>query len=40
MLLSMDLIYPINFVGHDEWMNAGYNSIWQKATSLPVTVKS
>lgn len=24
MLLSIDLIYPINFVGHDEWMNAGY----------------
>lgn len=24
MLRSMDLIYPINFVGHDEWMNAGY----------------
>ena len=20
----MDLIYPINFVGHDEWMNSGY----------------
>ena len=24
MLLCMDLIYPINFVGHDEWMNSGY----------------
>lgn len=21
----MDLIYPINFVGHDEWMNSGYS---------------
>ena len=20
----MDLIYPINFVGHDEWMDSGY----------------
>ncbi|WP_343081437.1 hypothetical protein [Ostreiculturibacter nitratireducens] len=20
----MDLIYPINFVGHDEWMESGY----------------
>ena len=20
----MDLIYPINFVGHDEWMQSGY----------------
>ena len=20
----MDLIYPINFVGHDEWMKSGY----------------
>ena len=20
----MDLIYPINFVGHEEWMNRGY----------------
>ncbi len=20
----MDLIYPINFIGHDEWMNGGY----------------
>lgn len=20
----MDLIYPINFVGHDEWMSSGY----------------
>lgn len=20
----MNLIYPINFVGHDEWMNSGY----------------
>ncbi len=20
----MDLIYPINFVGHDEWMRSGY----------------
>lgn len=20
----MDLIYPINFVGHDEWLNSGY----------------
>lgn len=20
----MDLTYPINFVGHDEWMNSGY----------------
>ena len=20
----MDLIYPINFVGHDEWMASGY----------------
>lgn len=25
MLLSMDLIYPINFVGHDDWLNAGYS---------------
>lgn len=21
---GMDLIYPINFVGHDEWMESGY----------------
>jgi hypothetical protein len=21
----MDLIYPINFVGHDEWMQSGYS---------------
>ena len=21
----MDLIYPINFVGHDEWMKSGYS---------------
>jgi hypothetical protein len=21
----MDLIYPINFVGHDEWMESGYS---------------
>ena len=20
----MDLIYPINFIGHDEWLNSGY----------------
>ena len=20
----MDLIYPINFIGHDEWMDSGY----------------
>jgi hypothetical protein len=24
IVLRMDLIYPINFVGHDEWMNSGY----------------
>jgi hypothetical protein len=22
----MDLIYPINFVGHDEWMDSGYQT--------------
>jgi hypothetical protein len=22
--MKMDLIYPINFVGHDEWMASGY----------------
>jgi len=22
---SMDLIYPINFIGHDEWMQNGYD---------------
>jgi hypothetical protein len=21
----MDLIYPINFIGHDEWMQSGYS---------------
>jgi len=21
----MDYIYPINFVGHDEWLNSGYD---------------
>lgn len=21
----MDLVYPINFVGHDEWMDSGYD---------------
>ena len=20
----MDLLYPINFIGHDEWLNSGY----------------
>lgn len=25
MLLRMELIYPINFVGHDKWMNSGYS---------------
>ena len=24
MLHNMELIYPINFVGHDEWMESGY----------------
>ncbi len=24
MVHRMDLIYPINFVGHDEWMKSGY----------------
>ncbi len=24
MLHGMDLIYPINFVGHDQWMKSGY----------------
>lgn len=24
-LQSMELIYPINFVGHDEWMESGYS---------------
>ena len=24
MLHRMDLIFPINFVGHDEWMKSGY----------------
>ena len=25
MLFHMDLIFPINLVGHDEWMNSGYS---------------
>jgi len=24
MLDLMDMIYPINFVGHDEWVKSGY----------------
>ncbi|WP_448327699.1 hypothetical protein [Sulfitobacter sp. M13] len=24
ILRQMDLIYPINFVGHDEWLASGY----------------
>lgn len=24
MLHRMDMIYPINFAGHDEWMKSGY----------------
>lgn len=23
--LRMELIYPINFMGHDEWLNSGYD---------------
>lgn len=25
-LSNMDLTYPINFVGHDEWMHSGYET--------------
>lgn len=25
MVRGMDLIYPINFIGHDEWMASGYS---------------
>lgn len=26
ILLLMDLMYPINFVGHDEWMRSSYSA--------------